>query len=348
MTALGHGIVAASLLLAQAPYADKSDLLYYVDAHGARHAVRKPGDWQRRRAHILAALQEVMGPLPPHSAAPLAIEVLEELQEARFTRRKITFASADGDRVPAYLFVPRGGTGRLPAMLCLHQTVAIGKAEPAGLGGKPNLHYALELAERGYVALAPDYPGFGDYKIDVYAMGYQSATMKGIANHIRAVDLLASLPEVDAARIGVIGHSLGGHNALFVAAFDQRIAAVVSSCGFTSFPKYYGGDLTGWSHRGYMPRIASEYGKSPARMPFDFPEVLGAMAPHPVFINAPLHDSNFEVSGVDDCVRSARALYRGIFHAPDRLVVVHPDCQHDFPPDVREQAYAFLDRWLRR
>jgi dienelactone hydrolase len=344
---LAHGFLAISLLLAQGPYADKADLLYYADGNGLRRPVRRPADWQRRRAHILDAMQEVMGPLPPHSTAPLAVQVLEEAHEATFTRRKITYASADGDRIPAYLFLPRNRPDRVPAILCLHQTVAIGMAEPAGLGGKPNLHYALELAQRGYVTLAPDYPGFGDYKIDVYAMKYASATMKGIANHIRAVDLLASLPEVDGTRIGVIGHSLGGHNSLFLAVFEPRIAAVVTSCGFTSFTRYYGGDLTGWSHRGYMPRIASEYGKSPARVPFDFPEVLGAIAPRPIFINAPLHDSNFDVSGVDDCVRSARAVYR-LFDAPDRLMTVHPDCQHDFPPEVREHAYVFLDRQLHR
>ena len=87
--------------------------------------------------------------------------------------------------MPAWLLIPDGpeaaGAGakpRRPAMLCLHQTVAIGKDEPIGLGGKPNLHYAMELARRGYVAIAPDYPGFGEYKIDVYKMGYASATMK--------------------------------------------------------------------------------------------------------------------------------------------------------------------------
>lgn len=234
---------------------------------------------------------------------------------------------------------------RSPAMLCLHQTTKIGKDEPAGLGGKPNLHYAHELAERGYIAFVPDYPNFGEYRFDAYEHGYASATMKGIFNHIRAVDLLTAMREVDARRIGVIGHSLGGHNALFLSAFDDRVNVVVSSCGFTSFAKYYGGDLTGWSHRGYMPRIASVYEKSAARMPFDFSGVLVALAPRSVFINAPKHDANFEVSGVDDCVQAARRVYDEVFRSGNKLVVVHPDCEHDFPPNVRKQAYRFLDQW---
>ena len=77
-------------------------------------------------------------------------------------------------------------------MLCLHQTIAIGKDEPVGLGANPDLDYARELAERGYVAIAPDYPNFGEYKSDVYALGYASASMKAIWNNIRAVDLLVA------------------------------------------------------------------------------------------------------------------------------------------------------------
>jgi len=208
------------------------------------------------------------------------------------------------------------------------------------------LHYAAELAARGYVTLAPDYPNFGDYEVDPYGMGYASATMKGIYNHIRTVDLLALLPEVDSSRIGVIGHSLGGHNALFLAAFEPRIQAVVTSCGFNSFRSYKGGDLEGWSHKGYMPRIATVYGKSAIKMPFDFTEILGALAPRPVFINAPLQDDNFEVSGVKSCLAAALPVYLRIFQASNRLVAVYPNCGHDFPPDIREKAYNFLDRWL--
>jgi len=327
-------------------YADKRNLLVYLDDKGKARPVKGVGDWKRRRAHILANMQQVMGVMPDQGRrVPLDVRVEEEVRLEKFTRKKITFAAEKDDRVPAYLFIPHDLKGKAAGMLCLHQTTKIGKGEPAGIGGLPNLHYAQELAERGYVTLAPDYPNFGDYQTDVYARGYVSATMKGIWNHARAVDLLQSLPGVDGERIGCIGHSLGGHNSLYVATFDERIQVVVTSCGFNSFAKYYGGDLTGWSHKGYMPRIAEVYGRDPARMPFDFTEVLGAMAPRPVFINAPVRDANF-LTGVDDCVEAARPVY-ALFKASDKLAIAQPDCEHDFPPEVREAAYRFVDRMLK-
>jgi dienelactone hydrolase len=323
-------------------YADKSDVMVLKDREGADHPVRTAADWERRRRHILANFKLVAGTVPELAhRVPLEIRVTESSRLEGMTLNKLTFSSEEGDRVPAFLFLPDGARGA-PAMLCLHPTSALGKKEISGMG-KPNREYAIELAKRGFVVIAPDYPNFGDYPIDVYARGWTSATMKGIWNHMRAVDLLQSLPEVDPARIGVIGHSLGGHNSIFVAVFDPRIKAVVSSCGFNAFPKYMGGNLKGWSHKGYMPRIADAYGADPKRMPFDFTELVAALAPRPFFINAPLKDSNFEVSGVKDCVAAARPVY-ALLGAPDALVVVHPDCAHDFPPDVRTQAYEWLGR----
>jgi hypothetical protein len=95
-----------------------------------------------------------------------------------------------------------------------------------------------------------------------------------------------------------------------------------------------------------MPRIASTYGKDARKMPFDFTEVLGIIAPRAVFVSAPLKDHDFEVEGVRDCIRSARPVYR-LLEGGDNLEVVYPDVGHDFPPAVRLQAYAFLDRHLK-
>ncbi len=327
------------------PYSEHADLLYFRDASGGVRSVRSNEDWAERRRHILAHAESVMGEFPACPRATPKVVVLEETSFPGFTRRKITYEAKDGDPVPAFLLLPNA-PGRRPAVLALHPTGELGKRIVMGEGERPNRNYGEELAQRGYVVLAPDYPTMGDPQADAYDLGYVSGTMKGIYNHSRGVDLLASLDQVDAGRIGAIGHSLGGHNALFVALFDERVRAVVSSCGFNSFFQYYKGDLTGWSSTKYMPRIAERHGKDPARMPFDFTEVLAALAPRPVFINAPVDDSNFEVSGVYNCLRAARPVYEQVFGAGEKLVAEHPTCGHDFPTDVRERAYEFLDRSL--
>ena len=299
------------------------------------------------RHQVLERMERVMGPLPDRShPGPVDLQVVEDVDLGDVVRRKITYCPEPGDLAPAYLMMPKHVSGPCPAMMCLHQTVPIGKEEPVGLGGKPNLRYGIELARRGYVTLSLDYPNFGDYKFDPYSNGYASASMKGIFNHMRGVDLLQSLPEVDPDRIGCIGHSLGGHNAIFLGVFDTRVKVMVSSCGFTSFFKYKGGDLTGWTHRGYMPRIAEAFGGDPARMPFDFTDVIGALAPRAFFTNSPLEDANFDVFGVRDCIEAAGSVYDQM-GVRDRLFAVHPDAGHDFPPKIRSQAYAFIDSHLR-
>ncbi|HUW59755.1 MAG TPA: prolyl oligopeptidase family serine peptidase [Candidatus Bathyarchaeia archaeon] len=340
-------ILLALLLAVPAPdapvYPDKLNVMCYQDAGGVMHDIQTPEDLQIRRAHTRANMLKVMGPLPDRTnLPPLDVEVVETVDEGSYVRKTILFTPEPGDRLPAYLCIPKNISGKVPGILCLHQTIAIGKAETVGIGVTTNRNYAQELAQRGYVTLAPDYIGFGDYKIDVYARGYASATAKGIGNHMRCVDLLESLPEVDPDRIGAIGHSLGGHNTLFVGAFDERIKVMVTSCGFTRFHKYYEGDLTGWSHKGYMPRIAEVYHKNPDEMPFDFTEILATIAPRTVFINAPLHDANFEVSGVRDCVGAALPAYR-LYDEAENLLAVYPASDHDFPAEARELAYHYID-----
>jgi dienelactone hydrolase len=290
-----------------------------------------------------------MGPLPTSERrVDLAVEIESVESTEKYTRIKLTYVPEAGDRVPAYLLVPHHLTAPAPAMLCLHPThFELGKAQLLGLGGKVSRFYAHELAERGMVCLVPDYPGFAEYKFDfaTQGSGYASGTMKAIWNNIRGLDLLESLPCVQRDAIGCIGHSLGGHNSLYTAAFDVRIGAVVTSCGFNAFEDYYGGNLKGWTSDRYMPRIASEYGSDPARMPFDFPEVLAAIAPRPLFVNAPLRDANFAVVGVRKCQAAVEPVYQ-LLGKRDAVTFVYPDAEHDFPDEVREQAYQWLEKQL--
>ena len=333
-------------------YDDRNDLLWYKDDNAKLQPVKTERDWARRAAHTRANMELVMGRLPEKSKLPLDVKTDEATTLRHYTRQHVTFVVEDGDRMPGWLLVPHGASEKehAPAMLCLPGSSAPGKNTPTGLTASADLAYAHELAERGYVCLVLDYPLLhtAEYKANPYALKYNSATMKGIVNHRRGVDLLQSLPYVDTDVIGVIGHSLGGHNALFLAVFDSRVKAVVSSCGFNVFAKHNKGDVRAWSSKYYMPRIKTVYGDNPAKIPFEFTEVLAALAPRPVFANAPLHDTpDFEVSGVKDCFTAAIPVYREVFKTEDRLVARHPDAGHEFPVAERQAAYAFLDRHLR-
>lgn len=333
----------------QSPGLPHDRLMVYQDADGKLQPVRTVADWERRRAAILLGMQEAMGPLPERDpGAPLEMRIVDEIKGEGFRRDTLTFSAGDGDRIPADLYFPdpMPDGEKLPAILALHSTGAEGKRIVAGEGSRMNRQYAIELVKRGYIVIAPDYPSFGDYKgYDFAADKYVSGTMKGIINHMRCVDLLVSLPNVDPERIGVIGHSLGGHNSMFVGVFDPRIKVIVSSCGWTPFHDYYAGNIKGWTSDRYMPRLNDVYKLDPNLVPFDFYEVVAALAPRAFYSNSPISDSNFDVNGVKKAIPKAQEVYK-LYGAEDKLQVRYPPCEHDFPTEIRLESYEFIDKAL--
>src|SRR4029078_5843048 len=201
-------------------------------------------------------------------------------------------------------------------------------------GDKPSRQYALDLAERGYVTLAPNYPLLAKYQPDVKALGWESGTLKAVWETIRGLALLESLPYVKPGGFGAIGHSLGGHNSVYTAVFDDRIKAVVTSCGLDSYLHYKDAKPElwdhgqGWCQDRYMTKLADYKGRL-AEIPFDFHELVGALAPRYVLIVAPKKDSNFRADSVDRIAAAARPVFKLLGHE-GRLIVEHPDCGHDF------------------
>jgi dienelactone hydrolase len=311
--------------------------------------VNSTNDWLLRRSAIVAGMERIMGKFPDRSrTCPLDVQTLSEEAADSYSIRLITYVSEPGSRVPAYLLVPKSavdGKALHPAVLVLHPTDMEYGHRVAVKPLRSNYRaYAADLAARGFVVLAPAYPLMADYQPDLKALGYQSGTMKAIWDNCRGLDVLETVPSVRKGSYGVLGHSLGGHNAIYTAVFEPRIKVVVSSCGFDSFRHYMNGDIKGWTSERYMPALL-DYQHRLDAIPFDFHELAGALAPRPFFINAPLGDSNFKSQSVDEIVAAAGPVYR-LFGAEARLVVEHPDCGHDFPADVRERAYKFLEQSL--
>lgn len=321
--------------------------MLYRDRSGRPRPVRTRADWRRRRAEIRRGFEAIAGPLPGRERrCPLNFLIDEVSSHDGFSRCRVSYQTEPGQRVEAYLLIPHSTChrGRCPAALCLHQTHPQGKRVVVGLGNSPDDEYGVELARRGFVCLAPPYPMLADYQPDIPGLGYASGTMKAIWDNRRALDVLASLPYVRRGPVAAIGHSLGGHNAIFTALLDDRIGVVVTSCAFDSFVDYMNGDLTGWVQTRYLPRLREYLGR-PADVPFDFYELIAALAPRPLFASAPLGDTNFQWRSVARIAAAAEPVY-ALHHAADRLVVRHPDCAHRFPPEVREEAHAFIERHL--
>jgi endonuclease/exonuclease/phosphatase family metal-dependent hydrolase len=348
---------AASHVAPATPRLPRDNLRVHRGPDDTPQPVRTIDDWLRRRDEIVRGMEAVMGRLPgPEKRCPLDIQIEEEVDRGSYVRRLITYASEPGSRVPAYLLVPKAVLEQdglqVPAILCLHGTDnAVGHGTVVGLGERPNRQYASELAERGYVTLAPSYPLLAKYQPEIRTLGWESGTLKAVWDNLRGIDLLASLPYVKPGAFGAIGHSLGGHNSVYTSVFDERIRVVVSSCGLDSYLDYYDGDEKvwlpekGWTQTRYMPRLADYRGRL-AEIPFDFHELIGSLAPRHVLIVAPLHDSNFRAASVDRVAAAARPVFE-LYGVAERLQVTHPDCGHDFPPEMREQAYALFERVLR-
>jgi hypothetical protein len=306
----------------------------------ARRSLREA----QTREELLARMERVMGKFPSNERrCELDVQVTEEVDCGEYVRKFLTYQSEPGGRVPAYLLLPKAGIlrkgvdGKGIGILTLHQTHALGQKVVVGLGASTNDEYGVELAKRGFVCLAPAYPNLANYAPNL--TNWESGTMKAIWDNVRGLDLLAEFAECGPKRFGAIGHSLGGHNSLFTAAFDERIKVVAASCGFDSFLDYMDSRVMGWTQDRYMPKIAEH---APDWFAFDFDTVLEAIAPRRVFVSAPKGDSNFKWQSVDWVAARARER-SGVL-----VEVEHPDCEHKFPKEMREKAYSVFEEVLLR
>jgi dienelactone hydrolase len=128
------------------------------------------------------------------------------------------------------------------------------------------------------------------------------------------VEALAELEMVDASKIWLAGWALGGKVALVTAALDQRVAGVAAIAAFTplrsagAHPEIEGVKMYSHLH-GLLPRLGFFLGRE-SRLPVDYDDILGAIAPRPVLVVAPQLDRYAPVAEVRRTVDAARARYK--------------------------------------
>lgn len=319
--------------------------------------VESSSQWIEKRDRIAALWQEYIGWIP--EAVPPAFTIHSQHLESDHIRIHLSYETGFGDQVYAYVLIPGSQANpqgkRYPAMLALHPTDQNGKSDIATNEGRKNRKYALELVSKGYVVLAPDtitageriYAGAEAFQTAPFYQAFPDSTSVGkmIHDHQQGIELLYTLPYVDRDRIGAIGHSLGGYNAYFLAAVDDRVKAVVSSCGFSPFM----GDPTPnrWGQRdwfSHIPRLTSHINED--FIPFEFHEIMSLVAPRPLLNWFTQNDAIFpNWQAAAFASSDVHRLYEWLGHK-ECYVSLLGNGGHDFPQHIRSLSYQFLDLWL--
>ena len=239
-------------------------------------------EWKRLRNDIRENWLMFLGPMPEPRPA-IKLDVIRFEQLAGVTRQLIRYEGEPGIFVEGHLLIPNKlaeETAKRPAILALHPTTNATIDDIAGVSGLETKQFGLKLAERGFVVFCPrcflwqDAPDFETAVAKHRERHPKSLGMaKMLYDAMRGVDVLASLSEVDASRIGAIGHSLGAKEALYLAAFDERVKVAVASEGGIGFRS------TNWDAPWYLGEQINE-----PTFPLNHHQLLGLIAPRPFLI----------------------------------------------------------------
>jgi dienelactone hydrolase len=154
---------------------------------------------------------------------------------------------------------------------------------------------------------------------------------------IRSVDYLVTRPEVDPARIGCVGLSVGSVRSAHLAALDDRIKAAVAVCWMCSFPAQLKKKVVNTiGHTKVIPGLYRH---------MDYPDLASLAMPSALLVINGKRDGLFDQPGVDAAFQKLHACYQKA-GLPEKIQTTHYDSPHEFNPAMQQEAWAWLKRWV--
>jgi dienelactone hydrolase len=329
----------------------KADLAPAFAAPPSREA------WERERPEVRSELWKLLGQLPPRPKT-LKVDTLSREDRGDYTVEKFQFDNEAGSTVPGYLLLPKGASGRRPAILYCHWhggEYAIGKEELFQARHTPEAP-GPALARRGYVVLAIDASGFGerngqgpdgpnerDYTAEETASKFNlwvGRTFWGmlLRDDLIALDYLASRPEVDPERIGVTGMSMGATRTWWLMALDERLKTGVAIACQTRYQNMIEHGAIHEHDIGYfVPNMLKH---------FDSEAVIALIAPRPVLFQTGDIDGGSPVDGIHAIDAAVRPVYRLYGKDDSYQNLVYPGLAHVYTPEMWRRTLAWLDGHL--
>ncbi len=320
---------------------------------------RIPADataWKEQRPKVFRAVVDSLGDLPRRPSPSRARIICRELRPG-YTLEKVSLSNGVDGEVTTLLLIPAGRKGPLPAILWLHSSTP-DKTQviiPGTNGGAESLGETFVRA--GYAVLSPDAYWHGDRagtgpsgtaevgrteQEDLFKLNmWLGRTLWGmfVRDDQVALDYLCSRPEVDASRIGATGMSMGSTRAWWLAAVDERVAAVVAVACLTRYQNLIAhGDLR--QHGVY-------YFVNGLLRHFDTEGVLALIAPRPFLALTGELDAGSPADGVRVLERAVGETYQALESGDHFRSVLYPEVGHAVTPEMRAEMLAWFERWLR-
>ncbi|MGH7958189.1 MAG: dienelactone hydrolase family protein, partial [Opitutaceae bacterium] len=328
--------------------------------------VASPAQWPARRAEILKYWHEQMGAWPELLAKP-TIRISEEQERGDgMMQHRMEIEVASGVMQHGFLLVPpESGKERRPAVLVVFYApeVSVAYQGPRPLEGQAKklmttgerakeCDYALQLARRGFVTLSIGTPGDDAYKpLQRGAKCQPLSYLAYIAANCHTV--LAQRPEVDPARIGVMGHSYGGKWSMLASCLYEKFACAVWSDGGVVFdevrpavnywePWYLGLDAAHTRKAGLVTGANPRTGayKNIVESGHDLHELHALMAPRPFLVSGGSED------GLGRWLPLNHAIEVNRFLGYENRVAMTNREGHSPTPDSNQQAFRFLEHFL--
>jgi dienelactone hydrolase/pimeloyl-ACP methyl ester carboxylesterase len=354
---LGRG---ADALSAEVPAADVQRQLLELAARQETTrrerfaAVKSSAELSVLQISLRESFLNLIGGLPVIDGPP-PVKKTGWIEAEDYVIEKLVFESFPGYYVSALLYKPKRISRPLPGILspCGHSMN--GKAD----GTYQILH--ANLARRGFVVLTYDPVGqaersqfwdaqesasrfnlgCGEHAVlgnPLYLLGSSLARFR-IWDGMRSLDYLASLPEVDAKKLGCVGVSGGGTLTAYISALDSRVVAAAPCCYITTLPR----------------RMANRIQVDPEADPeqdifgfvsegIDHAGLLALRAPRPTLLGTARFDF-FSIEGARESFAEAQHLYE-VAGAGERIERVEAAERHGMTSPLRKAVYGFFGRWL--
>ncbi len=346
-------LMAATNQSAAAQWLAKADLASPLTVPSTRRI------WENSRREIRGQLWQLLGKLPPRPRVP-TVRTLSREDRGDYFLEKFEFDNLAGATVPGYLLLPKNPTGKVPGILYCHWhggQYDVGKEELFRTNATP-VPAGPALAKAGYAVIAIDAYCFGerngagpDGPSEKGSAGEMSASKFNlwvgrslwgmiVRDDLMALDYFCSRPEIDAARVGVSGISMGATRTWWAMALDERLKAGVAICCLTRYRDLV--EAEGLKYHGiyyFVPGMLNH---------FDTEAVVALAAPRPLLFQSGETDAGSPAEGIRTIENVVRKAYKLYEREEDFQSRIYPGVGHVYLPEMWERTLQWLEVKLKQ